>query len=292
MARWRAAGFQDYFHTICGAERARGLGIGIPSKNFRKGLSVRVESLPPVTEGMEHDGAGAQNLLYARGIFSGNLHDHVHQFRRTEGLADQRAHAEVFGFFFRIFYGDGFGQRHGTNLGDTSGPSSACGVASRRRTEGAFVAATLSQGFPAALSVRRSRTLSLSNLPSMDLPSSLARAAFTTLPICFRESAPDSVMASSTARCISTSLGAAGKYFSMMAISLASLSARSLRPPCVNCSTDSLRCLMSVCRICSDSRSSSGRILSISLSFRALLTMRRTLRRSSSFSFMAAVRSL
>ena len=27
MARWRAAGFQHYFHTIRGAERARGLGV-------------------------------------------------------------------------------------------------------------------------------------------------------------------------------------------------------------------------------------------------------------------------
>src|ERR1700683_4188898 len=175
MARWRAAGFQDYFHTIRSAERARGLGIGILGENFRKSHSVRVESLPPVTERMEYDGARAQNLLHARGIFSRDLHDHVHQFRCAEGLAHQRTHAEVFGFFFGVFYGDGFGQRHGTNLGETSGPSSACGVAARRvasrgRTEGAFVARKLSQGFPAAFSVRRSRTLSLGNFSAWGFP--------------------------------------------------------------------------------------------------------------------------
>jgi hypothetical protein len=65
---------------------------------------------------MEDDRAGAQNLLDAHGIFSGDLDDHVHQLRRAEGLADERTHAEVFGFFLGVFYGDGFGQRHNTNL--------------------------------------------------------------------------------------------------------------------------------------------------------------------------------
>ena len=88
-----------------------------------------------------------------------------------------------------------------------------------------------SYGLPADFSVKRSRTLSLSALPSTALPSSLARAAFTTAPICFSESAPDSEMASSMARRMSSSLGAAGKYCSIIFISLASLSARSWRPP-------------------------------------------------------------
>ncbi len=65
---------------------------------------------------MEDDGAGAENLLHAGGIFSGDLDDHVHKFRCAEGLADQRTHAEAFGLFFGVFYGDGFGQRHSTNL--------------------------------------------------------------------------------------------------------------------------------------------------------------------------------
>jgi len=58
---------------------------------------------------------------------------------------------------------------------------------------------------------RRSRTLSLRTFLSTVFPSSLARAAFTTAPICLRESAPVSAMASSTAREISASLGAGGR---------------------------------------------------------------------------------
>jgi len=116
MARGRAAGFQDYFGAIGGAEGARGIGVWILRENFGEGRDVGFESLPPITEGMEDDCAGAEDLLHARGIFSGDLDDHVHQFRGAEGLADQRAHAEVFGFFFSVFYGDGLGQRHSTNL--------------------------------------------------------------------------------------------------------------------------------------------------------------------------------
>src|ERR1019366_3986619 len=76
-----------------------------------------------------------------------------------------------------------------------------------------------------------------------------------------------------------------------MAISFVSLSARSWRPPFVNCSTDSRRCLTSVCSTCIDSASSSGRTFSISLYLSADLTMRSTLRRNSSLDIIASVRS-
>ena len=113
MARRRTAGFQDYFGAIGGAEGARGVGVRIAGENFGERGRIGFEGRPPVTEGMEDDGAGAENLLHARGIFSGDLDDHVNQFGSAKGLADQRTHAEVFGFFFSVFYGDGFGQRHG-----------------------------------------------------------------------------------------------------------------------------------------------------------------------------------
>jgi hypothetical protein len=58
---------------------------------------------------------------------------------------------------------------------------------------------------------RRSRTLSLRSFPSTVLPSSLARAALMTAPICFGESAEVSSMASSMARATSASLGAGGR---------------------------------------------------------------------------------
>src|SRR5271154_4066395 len=131
MARGRAAGFQDYFGAIGGAEGAGGVGVGIGGENFGEGGLIGIESLPPVAEGMEDYRAGAEDLLHAGGIFSGDLDDHVDEFRGAEGLADQRTHAEVFGFFFGVFYGDGFGQGHGSNLGETYGsrprPSLAAG---------------------------------------------------------------------------------------------------------------------------------------------------------------------
>ncbi len=116
MARGRAAGFQDYFGAICGAEGARGVGVGILGEEFGEGGGIGIERRPPIAEGMEDDGAGAEDLLHAGGIFSGDLDDHVHQFRGSEGLADQRTHAEIFRFFFGVFYGDGFGQGHGRRV--------------------------------------------------------------------------------------------------------------------------------------------------------------------------------
>jgi len=146
MARWRAAGFQDYFDAIFGAEWARRVGAGIFRQNFGEGCGVRVETVPPVAERMEDDSAGAENLLHASGIFSDDLDDHVHQLRRAESLPDQRTHAEVFGFFFGVFYGDGFGQRHSTNLGEKWRPSPVRRrgiLASRRRTGDGIIAAKL-----------------------------------------------------------------------------------------------------------------------------------------------------
>ena len=116
MARRRAAGFEDYFGAILRVEGAVGIGVGIFGENFGERGGIGIEGRPPVAEGMEDDGAGAEDLLDAGGIFSGDLDDHVNEFWGAEGLADQRAHAEIFGFFFGVFYGDGFGKRHSTCL--------------------------------------------------------------------------------------------------------------------------------------------------------------------------------
>ena len=59
---------------------------------------------------------------------------------------------------------------------------------------------------------RRSRTRSLSTLPSTVLPSRAALAVFTTAPICLMEFAPDSAMALAMAASISASLAPAGKH--------------------------------------------------------------------------------
>src|SRR5256714_1284537 len=77
----------------------------------------------------------------------------------------------------------------------------------------------------------------------------------------------------------------------MILISWDSFSASSGRFPLVNCSTESLRCLISVPSTASTSFSSSGPRFSISLFFSALLTMRKVERRGSWRSRMASTMS-
>ena len=66
------------------------------------------------------------------------------------------------------------------------------------------------------------------------------------------------------------------------AISAASLSARSCRPPFVNCSIESRRCLTSELTTCRDSASSSARPFSTSRFISAAFSMRSALRRGAS----------
>ena len=74
-------------------------------------------------------------------------------------------------------------------------------------------------------------------------------------------------------------------------ISAASLSAISWRPPLVNCSTESLCCLIKVASTCCDSFSSSSAIFSIFLFMSAVFTMRKVESRTSSRDFIAATMS-
>ena len=71
-------------------------------------------------------------------------------------------------------------------------------------------------------------------------------AAFITLPMSFIEDAPVSWTASAIALRMSSSEAAAGRYSSMIVISASSFRAISSRPPFLNCSAESLRCLTSV----------------------------------------------
>ena len=64
---------------------------------------------------------------------------------------------------------------------------------------------------PQLIFERRSRTRSLSALPSTVLPSRAALTAFTTAPICLMEFAPDSAMALAMAVSISAVLAPAGR---------------------------------------------------------------------------------
>ena len=71
--------------------------------------------------------------------------------------------------------------------------------------------------------------------------------------------------------------------------SASSFSASSARPPLRNMSAASRRCLMSVFSTCNSVFSSSGFIASISCFFKAVLSIRSVLRRSSCRAFMASV---
>ena len=177
-----AGGFENCFGAIGGAEGARGLRVGICGEDGGEFGGSGVERVPPVAVGIEDDGAGAKDLLDARGIFSRDADDHVDELGGEERLADERAHGDELSVVFGIFDGNGGGERHGE-----------CG------------------GTGYDFGVRRSRTLSLRALPSMDLPSRRERAALITAPICFRESAPASSMACSMAWWSSSSVGAAGR---------------------------------------------------------------------------------
>ena len=112
VARRSAGRFEDYLGAIFGPERARRLRVGIFAENLGKLRCVGVDRIPPVAVGIEDDGAGAEYLLDARGIFSGDADDHVDQFGGAECLPDERADADELGVVFGVFNRDEAGQRH------------------------------------------------------------------------------------------------------------------------------------------------------------------------------------
>ena len=75
---------------------------------------------------MKNDGATAENLLDALRIFSGDGDDHVNKFGGAKRLADQRAHADEFGFFLGVLDRNGFGNGHGITVSEIS--ISRCGI--------------------------------------------------------------------------------------------------------------------------------------------------------------------
>ena len=107
VARRSAWRFEDYLGAIFGMERAGWLRVGILAENFGKLSWIGVDRVPPVAVGIEDDGAGAEYLLDARGVFSGDAHDHVDQFGGTECLPDERADADKLGVVFGVFNRDG-----------------------------------------------------------------------------------------------------------------------------------------------------------------------------------------
>jgi hypothetical protein len=117
VARGSAGGLEDYLGAIFLAERAGGLGVGIGGEERREFGWSGVDCVPPVTVGIEDDGAGAEDLLDAVGIFSCDANDHVDEFCGAEGLADEWADADELGVVFGVFDGDLGWEWHGDSLG-------------------------------------------------------------------------------------------------------------------------------------------------------------------------------
>src|SRR5579859_1662395 len=272
-----AADFEEDGGGFFGLKRPRRIVVREGNQQARDLFVLGVEGGPPIAVAVVDDRAATEDLLDAGGVFACDADDHVHEFVEAKGLLHHRADADEAGVFFSVAEGDLFGERHGNR--DCSGRplSRSPYKCPSRGHQPSF------ESF--------SRTRSLRALPSTAFPVKASLAALTTPPICFIEVAPVSAMALAMAASISASLAPAGRYASRNFSSAFSLSTRSWRPPFANWSIDSLCCFTSVCSSWMDSVSSSGRIFSTSFSCSAALAMRRTLRRISSFPFIAATMS-
>src|ERR1700677_2303839 len=79
VARRGAAGLEDYFGAILGAECARRVGVRIFLQEFAQSGGVGFESGPPVAEGMKDNRSGAEDFLNPGEVFAGYADDHVPQ---------------------------------------------------------------------------------------------------------------------------------------------------------------------------------------------------------------------
>jgi hypothetical protein len=182
-----AAGFEEDRSGLRGIEGAGGIVVGEGEQEAVEFCAVRLEGVPPVAVAVVDDGAAAEDLLDAGGVFAGDADDHVDEFVELEGLFDDRADADEAGVFFGVAEGDLVGKWHWIGIAETG----------------------LKAGH--YILERRPRTRSLRALPSTALPVSASFAAFTTLPICFMEVAPVAAMALAMAASISASLAPAGR---------------------------------------------------------------------------------
>jgi hypothetical protein len=122
MARRDAGGFEKDFGAVFGVEGTRGLCVGIGGEDFCERGGIGGDGVPPVSVGIEDDGAGAENFLDAGGIFTGDADDHVDEFGGAEGLADERTDGDELSVVFGIFDGDGGGESQGVEA-DEFAPS-------------------------------------------------------------------------------------------------------------------------------------------------------------------------
>src|SRR5437899_9764266 len=169
MTRRLATAFEQRCRALLSPERPRRIVVGEARQRCREFCGIGLESLPTVAVEVEHHGSCAQDVLDAGQVLAGHRQHHVDQFLQAESLPHHRAHAQVFGFLFGVADEDGLRQRH---------------KAPRQRVKGKRQSMN-AHGMPCPYDflplvscpilyplLSRSRTRSLSTLPSTVFPSS------------------------------------------------------------------------------------------------------------------------
>jgi len=108
-----ATAFQKNGDGLSGMEGARGIVVGEGSEKRVDFGEVGGEGVPGVAVPVIDDGAGAEDLLDADGIFADNADDHVDEFVETEDLFHNGTHAHIAGVFVGVAKRDLVGERHG-----------------------------------------------------------------------------------------------------------------------------------------------------------------------------------
>jgi hypothetical protein len=107
-----AADFKEDGSSLIGFESARGFVIGEGEQEALDFFGLGLEAVPRVPVAVVDDGAAAEDLVDAGGVFAGDADDYVHQFEELEGLLEDGADAHVPGVFVGIAEGDLGGEWH------------------------------------------------------------------------------------------------------------------------------------------------------------------------------------
>jgi len=97
-----AADFEQDASCCFGIERARRIIVGEGNQKLFNLFAVGGERVPPIAVAVVDDGAGAEDLLDAGGVFAGDADDHVDKFGKPEGLLDGGAHTDESSVFFGV----------------------------------------------------------------------------------------------------------------------------------------------------------------------------------------------
>ena len=118
MGRLKVFSYQQDCDTFFRAKDASGIRVRKFGQGGGEILRGRVETRPPIAVKIEDDGSGAQDLAHTRGVFAGDGENHVQQFGELKRLADDWAHAEIFGFLFGVFHCDLNGKGHDQRIAE------------------------------------------------------------------------------------------------------------------------------------------------------------------------------